>query len=313
MLLILCALVSWSSFAYPENKRDAEARIIRVTGDVRAFNRLDGTTRSLKPGDILEVMDTVVVEAKSKATIRLDDSILIYLGSETVLGVEALRYYPNAEKSPLGLRVVQGAMRLVTNSRYNHRRRPLRLNIPHASVGVRGTRFWMDVITDGSPSPISSQSLVEFLCLKPTCVMTNEVNRRVMDKPNQFMMVTSRFERLPRPRPATAFEVEYANSLTPAFPEPSGKGKKNSDWSVNAVVVGENGSGSGGAGGGAGGQSSSTQENDSQEEQEKKENKRKESFAKDLDWESILVTLGVFAVLALTLVGAWYLDKKRRG
>ena len=306
MLLVLCVLVSWNSFVHASNNNQVRTRIVRITGDVKAINQEDGSVRPLKVNDTLREMDKIVVASQSKATINLDGRILIYLDGDTVLGVDSLRYSTQSRKGSFDLSIVQGSMRLATNRRYNYRRQPLRLKAPHASVGVRGTRFWTEIVADYMSSGKSPKVKLEFICLKPTCVMTNEVNQRVMNKPNQYMSVSSRFERLPRPRLATAMQLKHVNSLTPAFPEDSDRGGDISDWSATGgSTVNNNGSGSGGSK-----SQSRTQEKAKQEKQEKQE--KKESIIDSFDWKSIFIALGVLAMLVLLLVGAWFLDKKRR-
>lgn len=316
IVLLLCALLPWSTSLHAAQHSVAMTRIVRVTGDVKAINQLDGSIRPLLPNDTLRERDKIVVETQSKVTINLDGRILIYLDDNAVLDIESLRYHPKSQTGAFELRIAQGSMRMATNRRYNYKRRPLLLKAPHVAIGVRGTRFWMEITEEDVSSSKGADVSLAFLCLRPTCVMTNEVNRRVMSKPNQFMEVKSRFKRLPRPRPATASELAYVDGLTPPLPEASDQGEEDADWSAKPPAASQKNSGSGASSAQSSAQEKRRQERQQeqqeQQEEEKKEKKKQKSASKDLDWKSILIALGVFFLVVLLMVGAWFFEKKRK-
>ena len=319
LVFVVCILGQWGSIAHAKPKKQISASIVRVTGAVNAINQESGTTRPLKPGDTLLSWDQIVVEDQAKVTINLDSQVLIYLDGKAILGLEALRYHPRPNFNSYGIQVTQGSLRMVTNSHYNHKRRPVQLKAPNASIGVRGTRFWMDITSEYDHSQQRFNDVLEFICLQPTCVMTNEVNQRVMNKPNQFMKVRTRFKRLPPPRSATAEELAYVKRLTPALPAKSSQFGEETDWNPKTASRSGHASGSGGSGGvggsggsgDSGGQSSEQEEPEQEKEQEKKQ-QDEVSLLDDIDWKSILIAVAVLALLIGVMVLAWFMDKKRR-
>lgn len=228
ILIVSCVLLPCETFVYAEYA-DPSVRIVQTTGDVVAINRQKGISRPLVAEDSVHQGERIVTGPKAKATIDMNGDLLIHLAEKAVLDIENFNYFPESRKGSIGLQILKGSLRMATHSQYDVNRRPLLLKTPSAHVGVRGTRFWLNVAAqDESPQP--SNTLVQLLCLKPTCVISNDVNQQVMDRPNEVVESRSRFEALPNPRKATPEELDYVHSLTPGFPNDSDPDKTKASW-----------------------------------------------------------------------------------
>ena len=120
--------------------------------------------------------------------------------------------------------------------------------------------------------------------------------------------VNSRFKRLPEPRLATAHEADRANRLTPAFPEELDLDRGDSDWSTSSSVAG----GSGASSGGSKGRSDPQAKPDQEEKKEQEEQGKKKGVTKDIDWQSMLIALGILLLLFSLIFGAWYFGGRRK-
>jgi len=111
-----------------------DVNIVRAGSAIKAANRMK-----------LNASDKVVTGVNSSIGIILLDDTLIAFGSETVSTLDKFRYDPVKRDGNLLISMLKGSMRFVTG--WLGKRRPefVAINLPAATIGVRGTDFIVSV------------------------------------------------------------------------------------------------------------------------------------------------------------------------
>ena len=308
VLLMLCVMGPWGFSVQAEQTDLANARIIQVSGVVKAENLEDGTSRPLMADDTVLEGERIVTEIQSKATVNMNGDLLIYLDAQTVLVIENFKYYPMTGKGNIGLTILKGTLGMATHGRYNNKHRPLVLKTPSAHIGVRGTRFWVNASADYSQRKQQKlNTLVEFICLRPSCVLTNDVDQRVISKPNQVMVIRSRLEKLPEPRQALPEELEFLKDLMPGLFSTEDEGGPDAAWFTQNLETDKDAS-SQGKGKGKSNSKNVTKDKD---KDEKKEKNKPQIKKRPMDDKTVFALI-VFAlvILALIIIGVRRNKKK---
>ena len=110
----------------------------RIRGDVSATLTDSGRTRKLQEGDAVFVGERVRAETSAEAVFKTDDAGLVAVRPGASFVVERF----SAEGKPedaLTLRVVSGALRLITGWIGRSNRAQYRVVTPSATIGIRGT------------------------------------------------------------------------------------------------------------------------------------------------------------------------------
>jgi hypothetical protein len=141
------------------NPSPVVGRVVLLGGVVTAGDET-GVTRGLAPGAPLYRGDTVTTEAASYAVLAFKDEGRVTLRAGTRFGIAEYRYEEaEPEKNTVVLRLFQGGMRAITGLVSRNRQRAYRVQLPVATIGIRGTNF--DVICRGNCSSASGQSALE--------------------------------------------------------------------------------------------------------------------------------------------------------
>lgn len=118
------------------------ARADIVRGSVSATS-IDAPSRALSVGSELFRGDRVVTGRDSAAQITFDDGTRLALGENSELIVS--RYNAARDNPAFALRVLRGVFRIVTGAIAGIRPRATTVEIPVATIGIRGTHFGAEV------------------------------------------------------------------------------------------------------------------------------------------------------------------------
>ena len=143
------------------NPSPVVGRVVLRGGVVTATDAT-GVQRGLASGSPLYPGDNVTTGAASYAVLAFKDEGRVTLRPGTRFGIAEYRYEPTEpEQQSVVLRLFRGSMRAVTGLVSRKRARAYRLQLPVATIGIRGTNF--DVVCRGNCSSESGQSALEQL------------------------------------------------------------------------------------------------------------------------------------------------------
>ncbi len=115
------------------------AEVVRIKG--AAVARHSGTEIPLTVGAPIEVLDTVETAAGARVELRFTDGAGLTLGERTRAVVSEYVFAPEVDGRGV-LEVAGGAFAVATGALARLEGAPFTVKTPHASIGVRGTRFW---------------------------------------------------------------------------------------------------------------------------------------------------------------------------
>jgi hypothetical protein len=163
MTLFIPIFLAWSSLLLVTNAKangDAPIEIKLLEGDV-FVRRSSGVESTARLGDALTEGEQVRTEKNSSVTLALNDGSLTRLGPETVFKVNAIvpiRWGWMAWSFEL----VKGTLRsLVQKAPYGNKIR-FKVKTPTATVGVRGTEFFLSHGSDHSTQLYTFEGIVAF-------------------------------------------------------------------------------------------------------------------------------------------------------
>lgn len=149
-LVLVLAVVAPALAADPAAARFAT--VYKVQGTVQALADQGGTARDLQVGDAVYVGERVQASANGEAVLRTEDAGVIAVRPNAVFSME--RFSAQGQTSDgMTLRIVRGALRLITGWTARLNRDNHRIVTPSATVGIRGT--------DHEPYVMSAELSVE--------------------------------------------------------------------------------------------------------------------------------------------------------
>ena len=114
------------------------ASVLRIRGNVNAVDPRNGQSRALREGDPVLVGEQVKADSTGEAILRTDDAGFVALRPGGVFIAESYSAQGNASDN-MSLRVVVGALRIVTGWIGTTNRAGARVLTPTATIGIRGT------------------------------------------------------------------------------------------------------------------------------------------------------------------------------
>lgn len=117
------------------------AKIVR--GDVRLERA--GAASPLRVGDHLEAQDRVVVPADGSVGITLKDETLISLGPNSTVVLDRFAFDAKTWEGRVETSLLRGTLRFVTGLIGRLNPRAVSVTTPHATIGIRGTDFIVEV------------------------------------------------------------------------------------------------------------------------------------------------------------------------
>ena len=106
------------------------------------------TAKNLAAGDSVTQGDIIVTHKDARLELHFIDGMVLTLGEEARMVIDALVFDPAAAKGQVALKVNQGAFRVITGGIAKLPDHPFHLVTPFASIGVRGTDFWGGPLVD---------------------------------------------------------------------------------------------------------------------------------------------------------------------
>ena len=124
---------------------DVAGKVARVQGRVVAVQ--DAETRVLMAGDPVLIGDVLSTGKMARIEIRMIDEGIFTLSERTVFVV--IDYTFGGGNDNALLRLLSGALSATSGRIASLDRRPFRMETETATIGIRGTRFWVGTMPDG--------------------------------------------------------------------------------------------------------------------------------------------------------------------
>jgi hypothetical protein len=104
-----------------------------------------GTVRPATKGTLVEKGDTIRTDAKSTVGLVFSDDTLISLGPRSEVVIDDYLFEPEADRLSFVARVLRGTMNYLSGQIAKLSPKSVRLLMPTATVGVRGTHVLINV------------------------------------------------------------------------------------------------------------------------------------------------------------------------
>jgi len=141
-LQILTLISVWGHFGEaPAQEADPAGKLERARNQVTARPSVSDPVRSLTTGDKVFRNETLNTAAQARAELRLSDQTSLVLGENAEVRLDEFVY---DEKGSATLNLVTGALRFVSSVQGHPGK--LTLRTPVATIGIRGTDFWVGPI-----------------------------------------------------------------------------------------------------------------------------------------------------------------------
>jgi hypothetical protein len=122
------------------------ASVYQIHGVVTASNASSNSTRELRAGDVVYVGEVIRASASSEAVLKTDDAGVIAVRPNAIFAIEKFAAKGNASDGQ-SLRILSGALRLITGWVGKIKKDSYRITTPSATVGIRGTDHEPFVLT----------------------------------------------------------------------------------------------------------------------------------------------------------------------
>ncbi len=130
----LCAVLAPPAWSAGE----PAGRIEKLNGVVEAV-AADGPARRLAAGASIASGERIQVGPNSSATLRFKDESVFDIGANGVLVVDRFEMGKKPEESSFGTTILKGTFRFVTGLIAKTRPQAMRVSLPVATIGIRGT------------------------------------------------------------------------------------------------------------------------------------------------------------------------------
>ena len=114
------------------------AEVLKLRGTVRAISPV-GETRRLRNGDPVFSGERVETTRRAYVSLQFTDGSRFELGPNSEMSVDDYAYDPAAERNSLTAKILKGTFRFVTGLIAKLRPQEMRVEVPVATVGIRGT------------------------------------------------------------------------------------------------------------------------------------------------------------------------------
>ncbi len=139
-----------------------------------------GQERSLSKGDKIYTGDRVLTKYRASLRLRFLDKTKFELGPNSDMTIDKFVYDPDPAKSSFATRIAKGAFRFVTGLVARFRPAAMRVGLPVATIGIRGT----NVVGQADATTATVILLEPEGESKPTAVeVSNDYGSVIIDKP----------------------------------------------------------------------------------------------------------------------------------
>lgn len=140
-LAVIPALVAGALLLVAARAPVDDEQVGAVTGiNGPAFAMQDAAPRVLKKGAGIFLGDVLSTGKGARLEIRMIDDAVFTLGERSLFVVQ--EYFLNQDKGNAAIRLMTGAIKVVTGKIAQLNTRPFELRTEVATIGVRGTTFW---------------------------------------------------------------------------------------------------------------------------------------------------------------------------
>ena len=115
--------------------------VIIAKGDVQLVR--NNKPHALKRKEQLQKGDRIITGMKSRARLRMIDNAILTLGANTEFVINHYQYSANEKQGSARVELFKGVMRAVTGAIGKTQDRDFLLKTSAATIGVRGTDFWV--------------------------------------------------------------------------------------------------------------------------------------------------------------------------
>jgi hypothetical protein len=122
------------------------ASVFLIRGVVTASNAANSSTRELHAGDAVFVGELIRASSSGEAVLKTDDAGVIAIRPNAIFAVDKFAAKGNASDGQ-SLRILSGALRLITGWVGARKKDSYRITTPSATVGIRGTDHEPFVLT----------------------------------------------------------------------------------------------------------------------------------------------------------------------
>lgn len=152
-------------------------RVVDVRGFVQAQS-LDELLRDLTVGDKIYSEDTLITNKRASLKVRFSDGSKFDLGPDTIMEIEQYYYNKQDEEDSFSTRIFKGTFRFVTGLIASGNPQAMDVNLPVATIGIRGTHVVAEV------TPTSAKIvLLKPEKPKPTAILvSNDFGSVMIDK-----------------------------------------------------------------------------------------------------------------------------------
>lgn len=140
LFVVLILVATLVAAALQAHAAEVAGTVERLRGDVMA--ETDGVRHVLGQGAAVHVGDRLTTGEDSRLEIRFIDGTRVTLGDRSDLVIDRFLYNPPDDAGDVVLNLASGVFRAASGGIAKLRGKPLRIETPTGTLGIRGTEFW---------------------------------------------------------------------------------------------------------------------------------------------------------------------------
>ena len=172
-LIVIAAMLLSGLAGGPAAAQEAIGVVSRIQGEASATRQ--GVTRALSSNASVFLSDVVSTGEAARLEVTFADDTRLTLGENAKLTLDTYVFNPAGRRRTIRF-IVVGALRFLTGQLSKLATSRVTVTTPVATIGVRGTEFWV--------GPIDDQAL-GVLLLEGAVSVSNAAGRRILNRPGQ--------------------------------------------------------------------------------------------------------------------------------
>lgn len=202
--LVGLVLVSWWG---PPAAAAPQAVVTEIEGAVTA-QRPDGRRRALSEDSVVFATETVETGPEARVSLRFTDGSRFDLGPDGAMLVKQYTYTPRDPESRITTRIFRGTFRFVSGLIARLRPQAMRVELPVAVIGIRGTRVAGEA--DATSAVVVLLEPEDEPDRETAIEVSNDYGAVVVDRPGWGTEVPDAFS---PPSPPRRMDVDSLNRL----------------------------------------------------------------------------------------------------
>lgn len=184
-------LTSWFFMPTAAQAAASAGQIARITGDSIANARApDGGERKLAAGDQVFSGDAISTGKGTTLDVLFADGSRFAIGPRADLVVDKFVYGPDPEANAFHSQIANGVFRFVSGLIAKTKSRDVKIRVPTATIGIRGTQLEGEVLARHKKDGVSVDASAKIVLLEPeekgadtSIVVSNDFGTVVIDQP----------------------------------------------------------------------------------------------------------------------------------